>query len=238
MPIPEYTVECKKSELVAENIYELQFAKPEGFTFKPGQFIMIDVPLLDNPEDIQPRAYSIASTNEEGHITLAVRIKEGGRAGDWIVKQLKQGTQARIQGPLGVFGFNPSTPKEYLLICTGAGLVPFRSMLKTALAEGEDRKIDLVFGAYTEKDILWREEIDALAKQYPNFSWHIALSDADDSWQGHRGFVQSLVPSIAPDCSQKSVYVCGNPLMAKDVKQHCLEDWGVPKEDFHMEGFI
>ncbi len=237
-PLKSYTVICTKNEIIARGVHEVRLSKPEGFTFKPGQFIMIDVPLLDNPEDIQPRAYSIASTPDEEEIILVIRIKEGGRAGEWISKALKSGMETIIQGPLGIFGVNEETEKNYFFLCTGVGSAPFRSLTKSLLKGGEKRRIDMVMGVLSEEDIFWKETFDTLAEEYENFTFQLVLSKPSDTWEGAQGYVQAVASELIPDLSSKSIYACGNPNMAKEAKELCANGWNVPKEDFHMEGYI
>ena len=238
MPTPSYTVRCIKNEPITRDVHEVRFQKPEGFEFKPGQFILLDVPLLDNPDDIQPRAYSIASTPDEEDIILIIKIKPDGRAGEWISKELKEGDKTRIQGPLGVFGLDKESPKEYLFICTGVGSAPFRSIIKSALLKGEKRQMDLIIGVYAEEDMLLKEELDELSKEYENFNYHFTLSYPSEEWKGHKGYVQVLVPTLVPDFSNKSIYACGNPLMTDEIKRLCSDGWKVDNKDFHVEGYI
>ena len=238
MPTPSHTVRCKKIESITHNVRKIYFEKPERFRFTPGQFILVDVPLLDDPSDIQPRAYSIASTPDEEDLMLIIKIRPGGRAGEWISKQLKEGDEVNIQGPLGVFGLDKNSPKDYLFICTGVGSAPFRSIIKSSLVGGEKRRMDLIVGVLAEEDIFLKKELDELSKEHENFNCHFTLSDPSEAWTGHKGYVQKLVPILVSDFSNKSIYVCGNPLMTDDVKKLCGGKWGVSKDDFYIEGYI
>jgi NAD(P)H-flavin reductase len=106
------------------------------------------------------------------------------------------------------------------------------------LQNGVTRKMDLIFGVRHEDDLFWKDELRAIAQEYPNFFLHIALSGGSDAWAGHRGRVQTLVHLVAPDIANRSVYVCGSPDMTKEVKALCLDEWHVEKKDLHVEGYI
>ena len=160
-----------------------------------------------------------------------------GRAGRWILEVLKEGTEVRIQGPLGVFVIDPEKDGDYVMIGTSTGYAPFRAHILDALERGETRRFDVFFGTFAEEDLYWREECHALC-QHENVDIHFALDEAEKSWSGHHGRVQTLIPKVLPDLSGKNIYICGNPMMAKDVKEHCLNEWGVPKERIHVEGYI
>ena len=238
MPLPTYKLTCTKKRIIAKDTYEILFTKPQGFSFKPGQFVLLDVPLIEKPADIQTRAFSIASTPDEPDILLCVKLKPGGRASRWIAEILQEGTLVPMKGPFGNFLLDTATSKEYLFIATGAGIAPFRPQILAALHAGDTRRMDVVFGVRTEEDVFWVDEFEALSKQFPNFSLHITLSAPSPAWNGHRGRVQTLVPVVVQDFSNKCVYVCGNPDMTKDVKGMCLSQWGVSKQDLHVEGYI
>ena len=238
MPTPSFTFECISNTVIAENIHELEFTKPEGIEFTEGQFLLLDVPLIGNTEDIQPRAYSIASSPNDETLLFVIKLVPDGRASTWVKEEVKQGTQTRIQCPFGKFVLDTETSKEYVMMCTSTGIAPFRSQLRTILPKGETRKIDLFFGLLNEEEIFWEEELKELVNQYPNFSYHISVGDPESSFDGFKGYVQQHAAEVITDFSNKQIYICGAPIMPKSVKQEAIETWGVAKEDVHMEGFI
>jgi len=238
MPVPSYTISCLQNRLIAPDVYEIRFTKPKEFTFKAGQFVLFDVPLLEDPADIQTRAYSIASASHEPDLLFVIKLTPGGRASRWIVEALKEGTQVRMQGPFGMFTLNRKSDKESLLIGTGTGIAPFRSFLMESIHLGDTRKTDVVFGVRTETDLFWVDELQTLVQQHGNIFLHMALSAPTEAWKGHRGRVQTLVPLLVKDFSRTSLYACGSPAMTKDIKRLALEEWGLQKPDVHVEGYI
>lgn len=248
MPIPSYIISCTKNVLIARDIYEFRFAKPKECTFKTGQFVLFDVPLVENNADIQTRTLSIASTPSENELIFVAKMKEGGRASRWIMELLNVGSTVRMQGPFGNFLLDQAASKDYLFIATSTGVAPFRSQIMDALERGDRRRMDLVYGVRCEEDLFWDQELIALTQTYDNFFLHLALSQPNEKWlagrslgegwRGHCGRVQTLVPQIVHDFSNKSVYVCGSPDMTKELKELCLEQWKVEKNDLHVEGYI
>lgn len=238
MALPVYTLTCTKKERIARGVYDIRFTKPEGFSFKPGQFVLFDVPLVENPADIQTRAFSLASTPTEPEFIVVAKMKEGGRASRWIEEILETGSTVSTKGPFGNFLLDTDADKELLFVATSTGVAPFRSQILHALENGDTRRMDLVFGVRHEEDMFWKEELETLTQRYPNFYAHPALSGPSEHWTGHVGRVQTLVPLIAKEMFRKKVYVCGSPDMTKELKQLCLESWGVQKQDLHVEGYI
>ncbi len=144
-----------------------------------------------------------------------------------------------MKGPFGVFTLeHKKTEKNYLFLCTGAGVAPFRSQIKHALEAGDTRKMNLVFGARTKGDLFWVDEFTALERQYSNFKFHASLTSGEPDWHGHHGRVQIIAPQVMGDAANVRAYICGAPEMVKDVKAHCIEKWGIPGEDVKAEGYI
>lgn len=237
MPIPKYTVECISNEVIANKVHEIRMTKPDGFVFKAGQFVMFDVPLVDNPEDTQVRAYSIASTPDEEQLLFVIKLMENGRMSNWVEQKLVPGSTLEMQGPLGVFGIK-DTGKESLFVCTSTGNAPFRSMILDALQNGNSRRMDMIFGVRSEEDLFWVDEFKALAQEYENFYFHPSVTQPGPDWKGHRGRVQTLFRSVCCNLAERTLYACGNPAMTTEVKEICRGEHNMDKADVHIEGYI
>jgi Na+-transporting NADH:ubiquinone oxidoreductase subunit F len=86
------------------------------------------------------------------------------------------------------------------------------------------------------------EDFDSLAEEFPNFTWHVALSDAmpEDDWSGYTGFIHNVLYEEylknhpAPeDCE---FYMCGPPIINQSVINMLL-DLGVDREDIMLDDF-
>lgn len=203
-----------------------------------------------NTEDTV-RAYSMANYPlEEGIIMLNVRIAspppnvpeaKPGIMSSYIFN-LKPGDKVTISGPFGEF-FAKDTDAEMVFIGGGAGMAPMRSHIFDQLKRiGTKRKITFWYGARSRKEIFYQEDFDALAAEFPNFEWHVALSDAlpEDNWEGFTGFIHNVVYENhlknhpAPeDCEY---YMCGPPIMNKSVI-NMLHDLGVEDENIMLDDF-
>ena len=197
------------------------------------------------------RAYSMANYPEEkGVIMLNVRVAtpppgtEGvppGKMSSYIFN-LKPGDKVTISGPFGEF-FARETEKEMVFIGGGAGMAPMRSHIFDQLKRlNSDRKITFWYGARSKREMFFVEDFDELAAKFPNFTWHVALSDAlpEDDWDGYTGFIhnvlfeQYLKDHPAPeDCEY---YMCGPPIMNSSVINMLLE-LGVDREDIMLDDF-
>ena len=82
------------------------------------------------------------------------------------------------------------------------------------------------------------DEFEEMAKKHSNFQFHVILSKPPSGWSGHTGHVQDIITEVVPDVAKRSVYICGNPGMTKEVKKLCLEDWDMEKKQVKVEEYI
>ncbi len=197
------------------------------------------------------RAYSMANYPEEkGIIMLNVRIATPppgvpdappGIMSSYIWS-LKAGDKVTISGPFGEF-FAKETDAEMVFIGGGAGMAPMRSHIFDQLKRlGSQRKISFWYGARSLREMFYQEEFEQLARDNPNFSFHIALSDPlpEDNWTGYTGFIHNVLyenylkQHAAPeDCE---FYMCGPPMMNAAVIK-MLQDLGVEDENIMLDNF-
>ncbi|MBP3195263.1 MAG: NADH:ubiquinone reductase (Na(+)-transporting) subunit F [Cardiobacteriaceae bacterium] len=198
------------------------------------------------------RAYSMANyPDEKGIIMLNVRIAsppprapEGTPPGlmSSYIYSLKPGDKVTISGPFGEF-FAKDTDAEMVFIGGGAGMAPMRSHIFDQLKRlNTKRKISFWYGARSKREIFYEDDFNKLAEEFPNFEWHIALSDAlpEDNWTGYTGFIHNVVYENhlknhpAPeDCE---FYMCGPPMMTKSVID-MLHNLGVEDENILLDNF-
>jgi Na+-transporting NADH:ubiquinone oxidoreductase subunit F len=203
-----------------------------------------------NDEDDVYRAYSMANHPAEGDIVmLNIRIATPPRGMDVppglcssYIFNLKPGDPVTLSGPYGEFHIN-ETEREMIYVGGGAGMAPLRSHLFHLFHTLKSkRKVSYWYGARSKREIFYEDHFRALEEEFPNFSFHIALSDPqpEDNWDGHVGYIHNVVidnyltKHDAPeDCE---FYFCGPPLMLKAVIQMC-DDFGVPDENVRFDDF-
>ncbi|MFN8239909.1 MAG: NADH:ubiquinone reductase (Na(+)-transporting) subunit F, partial [Bacteroidales bacterium] len=155
------------------------------------------------------RAYSMANyPAEKNLIKLNIRIATppwdnqkkqfmnvpAGICSSYIFS-LKPGDRVKISGPYGDFHIK-DTNAEMVYIGGGAGMAPMRShifhLFKT-LRTG--RKVTYWYGARSLREVFYLEEFKAIEKEFPNFSFHLALSEPlpSDNWTGLTGFIHQVL---------------------------------------------
>lgn len=197
------------------------------------------------------RAYSMANYPEEkGIVKFNIRCATpppnnlslpAGQMSSWVFS-LKPGDKVTVFGPFGEF-FAKETDSEMVFIGGGAGMAPMRSHIFDQLKRLKtNRKVSFWYGARSMREVFYAEEYDALAAEFPNFTWHLALSDAqpEDNWSGLTGFIHNVVHDnylsehVAPeDCE---FYMCGPPMMNAAVI-NMLHTLGVEDENIMLDEF-
>ena len=237
--------------------YDIKYADydiDEKFRGDWDHFDMWSLTCKNDTETI--RAYSMANYPAEGNIiTLNVRIAtppmdrathkwmnvSPGISSSYIFS-LKPGDKVRMSGPYGDFHIQ-DTDAEMLYIGGGAGMAPLRAqILHLFRTLHTSRKVSYWYGARSKKEIFYEEDFREIEKQFPNFSFHIALSDPqpEDNWTGYTGFIHQVIldnylkDHEAPEDIE--YYMCGPGPMANAVKA-MLENLGVERSQLFFDDF-
>lgn len=218
------------------------------------KFKMWDLVCKNDTETV--RAYSMANYPAEGNIiTLNVRIATppmDRATGTWMnvspgisssyIFSLKPGDKVTMSGPYGDFHIQ-ETDNEMLYIGGGAGMAPLRAqILHLFNTVKTGRKVSYWYGARSKKEIFYEEDFREIERNFPNFKFHIALSDPqpEDNWTGYVGFIHQVIldnylsTHDAPEDIE--YYMCGPGPMANAVKV-MLENLGVERSSLYFDDF-
>lgn len=210
---------------------------------------------MSNPEPVF-RAYSMANHPAEGNIImLNIRIATppwDSRTNSFMkvnpgicssyVFSLKPGDKVVISGPYGEFHIK-DTNREMVYIGGGAGMAPLRSHIFHLFHTlKSNRKVSYWYGARSYREVFYEEEFRKIEKEFPNFKFHIALSEplAEDNWQGYTGFIHQVVLdkylSLHPEPEEVEFYLCGPPIMNESVLK-MLDSIGIPEDMIDLDDF-
>ena len=209
------------------------------------------------------RAYSMANYPAEGdRIMLTVRIatppfkpKEQGPgfmdvmpgiASSYIFT-LKPGDKVIMSGPYGDFHPVFNSTNEMMWIGGGAGMAPLRAQIMhmTHTLRTTNRKMSYFYGARALNEVFYLEDFLAIEKEFPNFSFHLALDRPDPAADAAGvkytpGFVHNVIYETylknheAPEDIE--YYMCGPGPMSKAV-EGMLDSLGVPRENLMFDDF-
>lgn len=179
-----------------------------------------------------PRAYSVA-TADTNSFTLLVSFSGGG-AGARFFRDAIVGDKVTCYGPFDDFPYRYSTGRSKVFFATSTGVAPFRRMIEEAIIEKMPSM--LLLGSPKESDVAFKSEFEALARANPSFKFVPALSSADPSWTGARGFVTDQINGKENFLRNSDVYICGIPAMTLGVLE-ALRATGVPEKQIFVQKF-
>lgn len=208
------------------------------------------------------RAYSMANYPAEGdRIMLTVRIATppfkprpevgfmdvpSGIASSYIFS-LKPGDKVMMSGPYGDFHPIFDSEREMIWVGGGAGMAPLRAQIMhmTKTLKTTNRKMSYFYGARALNEVFYLEDFLEIEKEYPNFSFHLALDRPDPAADAAgvkytAGFVHNVMFDTylkdheAPEDIE--YYMCGPGPMSKAVTS-MLDNLGVEPKSIMFDNF-
>lgn len=251
MAIVHFPLKLVDRRMLAPSVAHLTFSRADGqpLDFIPGQFLQVHFQYGDGTAT--KRSYSLATIHDHTlgageNVEIAVSYVAGGSA-TALFEGLEIGGQIDASGPYGRFCLMPNdTNQRYLLIGTGTGVTPYRSMLPALEQAHRERGIEVVLlaGARTPDELLYGDEFRAFATTHPWFRFVPCFSrelPAEDSPHAHadvrHGYVQNFLEEFAPTPNQDVAYLCGNPNMV-DACFDTLKAADLPVQHIRREKYI
>ena len=190
--------------------FVLEARRPQLFRYRPGQFLTFDFEI--DGERIN-RCYTISSTPTRPHlISITTKRVPGGPVSNWLHDHLKPAMELRATGPMGEFTSLAHPAQKYLFLSGGSGITPLMSMARAYHDLALPRDIVFVHFARTPADIIFRAELELMARNLPSFRF-VPVCEADsrgERWAGFFGRVSpALLRLIAPDFLEREIMVCG-----------------------------
>jgi CDP-4-dehydro-6-deoxyglucose reductase len=230
------------ARMISPVVRELTLDPGEGFTFVAGQWVNLRMPLPPGAKgDPIVRAYSIASPpRADGTYDVAVTKVEGGPMSTWL-HEVQPGasiTQSHAQGFFTLDERAIDAGRALLMIATGTGVSPIRSMLLGLEGTPPQVPVALLFGNRTEDDTLYRDDFERLETKWPGFVFAPVLSRGPAAWSGRRGHVQAhLAELLATVGKDVDAYVCGLNRMVGDVRNLLRKEHGLERGRVHTERY-
>jgi Na+-transporting NADH:ubiquinone oxidoreductase subunit F len=237
--VRKYQGKLVSKRALTHDIFELriELLEPKDINFIAGQYMQLESKEYKGRESVI-RAYSLSSVpSDKNHIELIIRRVPDGICTTWVFDYLKEGQDVRLSGPYGEFQLKP-TNAPILFIAGGSGMAPIWSMLRDMREKGIKRKAHYFFGALSQKDLFFLDEMKQLEKELFDYRFVPALSkEPDDSnWTGERGIITEVVKKYIPDTSGHEGYLCGSPGMI-DACIKALSGNGMPVEKIYYDKF-
>ena len=212
------------------------------YKFIQGQYLTLK--LFVNGEEIR-RSYSICSSPLENEMRVAVKRVKDGRGSNFINDKLNAGDEVEVMNPMGSFHSSISSinKKNYVLFAGGSGITPIFSIVKTVLQSEPNSTIQLVYGNLNEEAIIFKQQLDELARTNSSRLkiYYILDKPTSSVPDLHKGLMtedkaNTLISAYVNIKSDNEYFICGPTPMMDNVKA-VLEKLNVEKPRVHIEYF-
>ncbi|ABL66172.1 FAD/NAD(P)-binding protein [Chlorobium phaeobacteroides] len=218
---------CRITNVVSlteqEKLFQLHIVDPQErriFRFKPGQFIMLELPGYgDVPISI--------SSSYSNHEFIELCIRKAGHVTSALFRT-EPGMHVAIRGPFGSsFPMDEIAGHHVLLVAGGLGIAPLRAPLFW-INEHRDRfrDVHLLYGAREPSQLLFSYQFDEW-NTISHVRLHTIVEHSDETWKGRTGMITELFRDIEIDTKNTYAIVCGPPIMFKFVCSY-LDRLGIP----------
>lgn len=238
----QFNVKLIDRQMLTPSVLQLRFVRSDNLPckFKAGQFITFLLP-HENGRKIR-RSYSLANFPEQPYELemIIAPVYEG--FATKILFNLQLGDELQCTGPQGrLILRDEEASAHHILVATGTGLAPYRSMLPTIarwLENNQHTKVTILLGVRYVVDLLYVEEFLAYAKKYDRFNFYAYLSREKTLSQSYQysGYVQSAFEMLHLNPNTDVIYLCGNPHMI-DASMDTLQKMGFNTQNIRREKY-
>ncbi|MFR9805434.1 ferric reductase-like transmembrane domain-containing protein [Pseudonocardia sp. RS010] len=188
---------------------------------------------LSGPGWTRAHPYSLSAAPDGRSLRITVKdLGDGSR----LVRNLRPGTRALIEGPYGRLTARPRTRDRIALIGAGVGITPLRALAEE-LPYAPGDAVLLQRGTGTP---LFARELDVLAHERGlRVHWLPGRRRAPDSWLGDGAGPAddpTVLLTLIPDVARRDVYLCGPEAWTASVRRS-LAAARVPESRIHVETF-
>jgi CDP-4-dehydro-6-deoxyglucose reductase len=195
--------------------------------FFAGQYVEISA------QKLTPKFFSIANApKNKTELKFHIHLVKEGEFTHFIFNTLTVGDEMLVEGPKGSFFLQEDSQKSIILVAGGTGFGPIKSIIEQQLSQNNSREMFLYWGVNQERDF-YQEIPQAYLDK---LSFTPVLSQADESWQGRKGYVHKAVLEDFADLSNYEVYACGAPPMVSAAAESFIKQ-GLFEKSFFSDSF-
>jgi ferredoxin-NADP reductase len=191
----------------------------------PGQHVDIRLTAEDGYQ--AQRSYSIASPPEDKLLMLTVERVMDGEVSSYLLDELRVGDRLELRGPIARhFVWTSGFSGSLCLVAGGTGVTPLMAMLRHRDRSSCRIPTVLIYSARSRADIVYREELDGMARNDTNLGVIYALTrEQAKDWAGHRGRIDRalLAENCFPSVQNPAIYICGPTAFVESVAGFLVE---------------
>ncbi|MCX5699276.1 MAG: FAD-dependent oxidoreductase [Candidatus Omnitrophica bacterium] len=227
-------IKVKIKEVIQRNynVKSFRLEVPGPLNFKAGQFLLVK--LQDDP-GLKKYLSISSSPTEKCYLEFTKKLTESDFSK--TLDNLGAGDEVSIQYPFGKFVLDEASLKIAFL-SGGIGITPIRSICKYVVDKNLGCSIVLVYANRSVKDVVFKDDFDAMMKSYPALRVAHVLSEAQAGFICSVGRINAeLIKNKIPDYQERKFYLCGPPQMVEAMRLLLAEELGVSLEMMVTENF-
>jgi NAD(P)H-flavin reductase/ferredoxin len=213
-------------EPLTDDIFCLVLRASEEFEFTPGQYLDLWVP----GDPSARRSFSMANLPGDRRVELLIKRYPGGKLSGMLGSEIVAGSPVQFTGPYGSLRIRDGE-RPILMIAGGSGMAPIVSLLRQLASERCARPVRFYYGARTEADLFWLDEISELGGRLADFRFTPVVER----------FVHEAVDEYlaegSDDLSEPDVYMCGPPPMVEAAEAMLIDKHGLDEQRIFVDKF-
>ncbi|MDF2672981.1 MAG: Heterodisulfide reductase, cytochrome reductase subunit [Clostridiales bacterium] len=150
-------------------------------------------------------------------------IKKAGKVTE-AIHNMKVGDKVGLRGPFGKgFPYEEFKKKDVIIVGSGVGLAPVRTMIVRILENREDfGKVVVIGSAMTYEDLIYKDDLISWNK-VEDVRVLYALSNPTDRVEAHVGYINDLLPDLGLNWENTAAIICASPRRIKAVAKDLLK---------------
>lgn len=201
------TIRLVKKQAFEDNQYVFEFDTGDA-TWLPGQHGIFSIP-NKHVEGKKWRAFSVASTPEEGVIRIATKIIDQPSSFKERLRNLQEGEEVSVRGPFGWF-YRQDNTTPMVMVAMGVGITPILSIVNQHASDLAEAPLHVIYAAPVEH--LLKDMLDEAAKK----SMAITVSYVSGAEEAE----ELLDKDLATYRDNAYYYISGAPAPVASVKNH------------------
>jgi ferredoxin/flavodoxin---NADP+ reductase len=206
----------------SDKLFSFITTRPGEFEFENGEFVTLGLRVHGR---LIARAYSIVSTRDADQLEfLSIHVPDGPLTSRLVNIQAGDGlwVNGKATGSLTLGHLQPG--RNLYLLATGTGLAPFMSLVRDPELYRRYRKIILVHTVRAQRELAYREELEAMACDQLAYVPTVTREPFDLSERGtdllRSGELSFALGIPAADPEHDRIMLCGNPHMIREMSEY------------------
>lgn len=195
------------------------FSKPDGFTFRAGQYVSMKVVCALKDDKGEFRSFSLASAPCED--VLAFAMRRGTSAFKQSLDCLSVGQNVEITNAVGKFVLpyvEDGTKTSYVFLSAGVGVTPIRSILLQAAHE-QRKEAFVFFSSNTSRESSpFYDEFESL-RGLDLSMIHTFTGECPRNWRGEMGRISTeMIKKYVPNYQESTFFLVGTGAFVESMR--------------------